>query len=227
MTDRTAAGYDAVADEYAAHYASELDHKPFDRAFLDGFVARLRPGARVLDLGCGPGHVGRYVHDRGLLVEGIDVSPRMVAAARALNPGMTFAVGDMRSLDVARSSGSSRADAADGALAFYSIVHFRPDELAHVFRGINRALRRDGLLALTFHLGDEVRHVDALLGVATDLDFRFFPSDVVVTALVEAGFEIVERLERGPYVPSVEAQTQRGYVMARRSSSAGEVSPAP
>ena len=218
MTDRTAAGYDAVAHEYAARYAGELDHKPFDRAFLDRFAALLPAGARVLDLGCGPGHVGRYVHDRGPIVQGIDVSSQMVAAARTLNPGMVFAVGDMRNLDLVW---SGEDGPVDGVVAFYSIVHFRTDELVPVFRGIRGVLRPNGLLALTFHVGEEVRHVDSLLGVPTDLEFRFFPADVVAAALVDAGFEIVERREREPYAPAVEAQTQRCYVLARRAGSAG------
>lgn len=57
-------GYDRVADEYAAHVAGALAGKPFDRALLErleGLVA-----GPILDAGCGPGHVARYLaeHER-------------------------------------------------------------------------------------------------------------------------------------------------------------------
>jgi hypothetical protein len=45
MHEDIAAGYDALADEYAAHIFHELDGKPFDREFLADFVQRLGPGA--------------------------------------------------------------------------------------------------------------------------------------------------------------------------------------
>jgi trans-aconitate methyltransferase len=61
VTDATRAGYDAVAAEYAEHYLDELAGKPIDRALL----ALLLQAAPVADIGCGPGHVARYLHDHG------------------------------------------------------------------------------------------------------------------------------------------------------------------
>src|SRR4051794_520906 len=101
MTDGPAddvrGSYDRVAGEYAAHLADELDHKPLDRALLLRF-AELVAGGAVCELGCGPGHVARFLHDAGVAVSGIDLSPRMVEEARKLNPGIDFRVGDMLAL---------------------------------------------------------------------------------------------------------------------------------
>src|SRR5438034_5027380 len=57
--------YDRIAEEYANRISGELDHKPLDRMLLDEFAARFKGAGRVCDLGCGPGHVARYLHDRG------------------------------------------------------------------------------------------------------------------------------------------------------------------
>src|SRR5579883_3035285 len=94
------ASYDRVAAEYADRYFGELGHKPADRELLDRFAEKVRGIGPVCDLGCGPGHVARYLGDRGVTVTGIDLSPAMVDAARRLNPGIEFVPGDMRSLPV-------------------------------------------------------------------------------------------------------------------------------
>jgi SAM-dependent methyltransferase len=49
---------------------------------LESFADDVRGAGAVCDLGCGPGHVGRYLHDRGVEVRGVDLSPRMVEEAR-------------------------------------------------------------------------------------------------------------------------------------------------
>src|SRR5439155_15857605 len=82
-----AAKYDRVAEKYAAAFFDELERKPFDRALLDRFAAAVAGRGRVCDVGCGPGHVGRYLAARGVEVFGLDLSPRMVELARRLNPG--------------------------------------------------------------------------------------------------------------------------------------------
>ena len=54
--------YDRVAAEYIKRISGELKHKPLDRQLLDRFAARVQGFGTVCDLGCGPGHVARYLH---------------------------------------------------------------------------------------------------------------------------------------------------------------------
>jgi trans-aconitate methyltransferase len=58
--------YDRVAKEYATRIFRELNHKPLDRELLDRFALRVHGIGPVCDLGCGPGHVARYLHERGV-----------------------------------------------------------------------------------------------------------------------------------------------------------------
>ena len=81
--DAARSSYDVVAETYAGKFSDELSRKPLDREWLERF-ARDCPRGRVLDIGCGPGHVGRFLADRGLDVTGIDLSPAMVDVARRL-----------------------------------------------------------------------------------------------------------------------------------------------
>ena len=102
-----------------------------------------------------------------------------------------------------------------GVVAFYAIVHTRPEELVEVFQALHLVLRPGGLLLLGFHLGDENTHVDQLFGEPVDLNFQFHQMNIVINALVQSGFEIRLSAERAPYV-GAEHPSTRGYLLARR-----------
>jgi SAM-dependent methyltransferase len=164
--DDVHASYDRVAAEYALCISGELEHKPLDRQLLDRFAARVQGLGPVCDLGCGPGHVARYLHGRGVPVIGIDLSPVMVEQARRLNPGIEFRQGDMLRLDI-------DDEAWGGVVAFYSIIHVLRSKIAAALAETKRVLRPGGLLLLAFHVGDETLHLTELWGQAVSVDFHF------------------------------------------------------
>jgi SAM-dependent methyltransferase len=203
MTDATRAGYDAVAATYAMRFVDELADKPIDRSLLDLLIG----AAPIADIGCGPGHVARYLHDRGAHSAGFDLSPRMIDIATRTHPGIDFQVADMRSLPV--------ADQSWGAIvAFYSIIHIPPAGLPAVFAEFHRVLRPGGLALLSFHLGSELRHLDEWWDHAVSLDFQFYERAFVENALTAAGLLVDAYFERRPYPDEVD--TTRAYLMARR-----------
>jgi SAM-dependent methyltransferase len=200
--------YDRVAEEYVARIFGELEHKPLDRQLLDRFAERVRVIGPACDLGCGPGHVARYLHERGVHVMGIDLSPVMVEAAQRLNPGIEFARGDMRSLPI--------ADGAwGGIVAFYSIIHIPRPEVVTALVEMKRVLRPGGLVLLAFPIGDDVVHLDEWWGQRVSLDFIFFRTEEMSGFFREAGFQIVESVEREPY-PGVEHPSRRAYLFAEK-----------
>jgi len=65
------------------------------------FVARVNPGERVLDIGCGNGALAAdLARERGAIVTGIDQDAHAIAAACAAyrGTGLTFVVGDARAV---------------------------------------------------------------------------------------------------------------------------------
>ncbi len=65
--------YNKVAEKYAATFYNELDNKPLDRYLLNELGNILRKGSKICDIGCGPGHVSRYVKDMLKIWDGMFV----------------------------------------------------------------------------------------------------------------------------------------------------------
>lgn len=105
----------AEGDEYNAFTETA------NRKIIDAFVSctGLRPGARIVDLGCGTGTFTRLLSDRGYSIQGVDLSPKLVARARETHPHVDFLEGDIESLPLADRN-------VDGVL-LSSVLHHLPD----------------------------------------------------------------------------------------------------
>ncbi|HKT70985.1 MAG TPA: class I SAM-dependent methyltransferase, partial [Terriglobales bacterium] len=171
---------------------------------------RTRPLGPVCDLGCGPGHIARYLQERGTRCFGLDLSFGNLKQARRLNSALEFVQGDMLALPF-------RAETLGGIAAFYSIIHLDRDKLPLALREMCRVLRPGGWLLLAFHLGTETLHEDELWGYAVDFDATMFTLAEVEQQANKAGLAVERALERDPYAPEVEYQSRRGYILARRS----------
>lgn len=132
------AGHDRVADGVYAEFFAPLTAGAID-ALLD--AAGVTTGARVLDVAAGPGFVAGRASGRGAAVVGIDLSPRMVALALRLHPGLDFREADVERLPFP----SGRFDAVVGN---FGIGHFPRPEAA--VAELVRVLVAGGRLALTW-----------------------------------------------------------------------------
>jgi SAM-dependent methyltransferase len=219
----TGPSYDRIAPRYRERFARELEDKPFDRQFLDTFASLQGSTGWLLDLGSGPGQIGAYLAAQGARVICVDVSQAMLREAAVVVPHAGRAQADMRALPFAESS-------IDGIVAFYSLIHIPPDELAGTLGELGRVLPSGGHLALTTHatlppdrgtvMSDGTHpslHVEDMLATPVDLDFYFYSVEQLAPSLEGAGFELLECAERDPYDPDVETQTTRAYVLARKA----------
>ena len=168
----------------------------------------MRDVGPACDLGCGPGHVARYLREHGVQVCGVDLSAELVERAHRLTPGIEFRQGDMMALDIPDGTWA-------GVAAFYSIIHIPRGDMARALSEFRRVLRPGGLLLLSFHIGDDTIHLDDWWGHKVCVDFFFFRSAEIAGYLTSVGFEIEEIIEREPY-PDIEHQSRRSYIFARR-----------
>ena len=136
------------------------------RSIAADIAASATPGARVLDVGCGPGHLAaRLAHDHGLDVTGLDLDPAMIERARAnvARPTAprgrqpTFAEGDVAALPFEDAS-------FDLVVSTFSFHHWSDPavgiaEMARVLRPGGRALiwdLRPGSRLVHEHLPDAI-----------------------------------------------------------------------
>ena len=179
--DLTKTCYNLTADEYAEAFFNELEGKPLDRLLLKRFASENKEKGIIVDLGCGPGQIARYMGERGLQVLGIDLSPRMVELAQRLNPGIHFEQGDMLSL-------KTEDNAWGGIAAFYSIIHIPRKKVLDVLRELCRVLKSGGYLLMSFHVGQEFIRVEELWGKEIVIDFCFYPVSEMEAYVRGAGF---------------------------------------
>lgn len=164
-------------------------------------------------MGCGPGHVARFLRDAGSSVWGLDLSSEMIAQARNLNPDIEFRTGNMLALDLADNS-------LAGITSFYAVVNVPWKSLPIAFGEMLRVLQPGGMLLLAFHIGDQILRPQELWGQPIAIEFYHLPLAPIRALLSDAGFEIVEVTEREPY-PEVEFQSRRAYIFARKPDDLG------
>lgn len=203
-----AASYDLVSERYADRFSDELDAKPFDRQLLDRFAVAVAPLGRTCDIGCGPGHVARYLTDRGVDAMGLDLSPEMVRVASERNPAIPFETGDMLALGV--------RDAALGSItAFYSLIHIARDDVPRAFGEMRRVLVDGGQALVAVHQGEGAMHADEFLGEAVSIDVTLFEPGELLDVADATGFDVTEMHTREPY--EAEYQSRRLYLwLAKR-----------
>jgi SAM-dependent methyltransferase len=205
--ERLRFSYDLVATKYEERFRDELQGKARDRELLESFAGSV--GDPIVEIGCGPGHIGGFVRARGRRVVGLDLSHAMAKlASRRLDGTVT---GDMRALPL-------RTAAVGGILAFYSVIHLRRPEVESVLREFHRVLRPAGRILLSAHEGRGEVGVAEFLGEPAPVSATLFELGELTKATSAAGFDVIRAERRDPY-PS-EGQTVRLYVEGQRSGPA-------
>ncbi|MBA3885222.1 MAG: class I SAM-dependent methyltransferase [Acidobacteria bacterium] len=170
---------------YAREERGHLPHQ------LRGTFSRwVRPGARVLEAGCGPGRFTVAAAARGYRAEGIDWSAGTIETLRKRFPSIAWHVGDVRRLHV-----------PDGTFdAVYSpgvCEHFEEGPAA-VLAETHRVLRRGGLAIVstpcfnTWLQRRASRLASAPVPAAAPFYQYAFTPDGMATLLGQLGFDVLQ-----------------------------------
>lgn len=146
-----------------------------------------QPGERVLDLGCGTGHLTAEIAAAGAEAVGLDTSRAMLETARSDYPDLPFVQADAQAFAVATSFDAVFTNAA---------LHWVDDPDA-VFASVADALRPGGRFVGEF--GGQGNVAAIVEAVATELESRghavenpwYFPSvGAFASSLESQGFEV-------------------------------------
>ena len=111
----------------------------------DKFVAHIKPGGHILDLGCGSGRDTKAFLNRGFTVTAVDGSPELCKIAESII-GQPVICATFQEYDP--------SDTFDGIWACASLLHLPYKEIAPVLRKLVNCLALDGFFYLSFKYGD-------------------------------------------------------------------------
>jgi SAM-dependent methyltransferase len=183
----TVAAYSGSAAAYAAGTAAMPDSV---RRLLDRFATALGAGARVLEIGSGPGRDALALEDAGLQVRRTDVTPGFV----------DLLVSQGHSADLLDPLTDDLLDPADprhydGVWANACLLHVARPDLPPVLSRLAEATREGGLFQLSLKEGDGAGW-STHGNVAGPRHFTFWREEPLRAALEAAGWSVLA-LEHG------------------------------
>ena len=231
--------YEAMAAAYVADEGNAYNSL-YERPAMLGLLGDVT-GLRVLDAGCGAGSLAAELVARGASVVGVDLSPRMVAAARARvgSSRARFVVGDLADGGVLSSFGPGVFDVVAASLMMHYVRDWEP-----VLRAFARVLVPGGRVVLSTHHpamtsrwwpdgdhdGIELLH-DKWQKRGAVFDVRFYrrPLRLMEAAFRAAGFRVDAWVEPAPLAICREADpvawerltTQPWFLFAVLSAAGG------
>jgi SAM-dependent methyltransferase len=137
-------GYDAISLAYRSDDGAAAPSVAEDVSRYAGWAAEVaglvRPGARVVDLGCGAGvPATRELAGYGLRVLGVDFSPVQLRRAHRLVPAARFVQADLAVLGLQPSS-------VDAVVSFYALIHVPLADQQALFPRVRSWIRPGGYL---------------------------------------------------------------------------------
>ena len=170
-----------------------------DKAALANFADHIPNGGLVVDAGCGPGRIARFLADHGGRdVRGFDIAPGMIDVARTAHPDLRFECAPLTAFPV-----EDRSAAA--VVYWYSIITTPPAQLSAIWAELDRVLTPTGRVLVSFQAGGGESELRTnAYGTETDLTLYRHDPAFVSSTLKSAGFAI-DSLTRRP--PQLEHET--------------------
>lgn len=214
--DRLASGYDRDGDTKPANAYLE---RPATLSLLPNIE-----GTRVLDAGCGAGHLSEELADRGATVVGLDVSHEMLTYARERAPDADFVRADLGS---GLPFGDGAFDGIASSLAFHYVKNW-----AALFRDLRRVLGPGGWVvfsvqhphadfeeyddAQNYHERERVSATWDSFGAEVEVPAYRRPLAAMLSPALDAGFRLDRLLEPTPTEEYREADPERYEYEATR-----------
>lgn len=167
---KTIAVYDARAADYA-----RLNQGLQGYDGLVAFCSALPKSAKILDLGCGPGHYAGFMAAQGCQVDAVDASAEMVKLA-ATHSGVQARKATFDDI--------SGRGIYDGIWASFSLLHAPRADFPRHLAALHRACKPNAVFIISMKLGTDTAR-DTI-----ERFYTYYQEDELLTHLTTAGFKI-------------------------------------
>jgi ubiquinone/menaquinone biosynthesis C-methylase UbiE len=131
--------YEKVEDKYADEFLYGRYHINEE---LENIISKLPKGAKILDIGCGTGHLCHYLEGKGFYVTGIEPSENMLSYARKNFPLIRFIEGVSSELPF-------EDNTFDFILSIEVMRYLHTADIAKTYSEVFRVLKKGGLFFST------------------------------------------------------------------------------
>lgn len=178
--NETLQAYGARAPNIVAMLGTDIAQADPDRAVIESWAESV--AGSILDVGSGTGRWSGYLARLGYVVQGLEPVPELVTVARQAHPSVPF-----REQTIADLAGEQQRWA--GLLAWYSLIHMAPHELASALEVLNRVLEPGGTLLMSHFSGNTLEEFVHPIALA----YRW-PTQAMADVSTAAGFEVVTQV---------------------------------
>jgi len=198
--------FNKLAQQYQDKYMSlEMYDQTFE-CFIDLLP---KADAKILELGCGPGNITRYLlgHGPDLKILGTDLAPKMVDLARTNNPQAEFQILDCRSI-------SSISESFDAIMCGFCLPYLTKEEAASLIKDAAKLLNPGGVIYISTMEDDYGKSGLQSSSSGDEVFMYYHSSSFLQERLEEAGFDI-QKLQRQDFYESDDTKSIDLFITAQ------------
>lgn len=171
----------------AEMYNDKFMSMNFYNASYDKFCSLLPPNVKVLEVGCGPGVITKYLNDKrpDLSILATDYAPNMIEIAQQNVPNAEFKVLDARQLNTINQS-------FNAVVAGFILPFFTKEDVLAFFQTCNSLILNNGPLYFSFVEGKFEDSVIKKGSNGNELLFHYFEREFIGESLANNNFRLVE-----------------------------------
>lgn len=208
--DKSKAAVD-IFDKYAREYEEQFMDVSLYQGALDIFCRSItKENATVLELGCGPGNITKYLLDKrpDFKILGTDLSAKMLERARVNNPQAEFKILDCRKI-------LSLGTTYDAIMCGFCLPYLSKQETLQLIADAAALLNDNGVLYIST-MEDDYSKSGYETGSKRDSMYMYYhEADYIKQALADNDFSIID-LQRKQYSKSDGTEVTDLLVVAGR-----------
>lgn len=172
--------YDNIAHLYDEALWSDM---PYNEE-MDVFVSLLK-GKDVLDIGCAMGSFTKYISDKGFIVDGIDISSKLIDIAKSKVPRVNFQVMNMLDMNINK--------LYDGIMFINSTIHIEKKNMLPLLKNVSNMLKEHGVIFMIMLEGDGEVYVEEPLDPSIKEFVNFYREEEIEDVFETAGLSIIDK----------------------------------